>query len=127
MKASDLNLLLHDLSTTDTFKQLTQEEVSSYSKLMEKKGSNIPLIFDEDEEIILDRSSIRKLLVKTSLGKLTNVDLAYICDCLTLSEKVDFKDEKTRNIVFGIADPEINGGYKSNIELRRLIESCDGD
>ena len=127
MKASDLNLLLHDLSTTDTFKQLIQEEVSSYSKLMEKKGSNIPLIFDEDEEIILDRSAIRKLLVKTSLGKLTNVDLAYICDCLTLSEKVDFKDEKTQNIVFEIADPEINGGYKSNIELRRLIESCDGD
>ena len=127
MKASDLNLLLHDLSTTDTFKQLIQEEVSSYSKLLEKKGSNIPLIFDEDEEIILDCFAIRKLLVKTSIGKLTNVDLAYICDCLTLSEKVDFKDEKTRNIVFGIADPEINGGYKSNIELRRLIEICDGD
>lgn len=126
MKASDLNNLLNGLSTGDDLKQTVLQEVSLYSELMNKKGSSIPLVFDDDEEVVLDNSAVQKLLQETLSGRLSNVDLAYICDCLTLSEKVDFKGEKVQDIVFEIADPEINGGFKSDSEIQKLIVMCMG-
>jgi hypothetical protein len=122
MKSSDLNNLFNDLSTGDDLKQAIQGEVTTYRELMKKRGSSIPLIFDEDEEITLDSSAIKKLILETLSQRLCNVDLAYICDCLTLGEKVDYSDEKAKDIVFEIADPEINGGFKSDWELKNFIE-----
>ena len=124
MKASDLNKLLIGFLTGDKLHQSIQEEVSSYRELIEKIGSVNPLIYYEDAEITLDRYKIEKLLMTTLSGKLTNVDLAYICDCLTLAEKVHFSDNITEDIVFAIADPEINGGFKSDSELRYLLQKC---
>jgi hypothetical protein len=121
MKASDLNKLLNDLSTGDNLKQAIQGEVASYRELMKKRGASIPLILDEDQEITLGSSAIKKLILETLSGRLSNVDLAYICDCLTLGEKVYYTNEKAKDIVFEIADPEINGGFKSDLELNQLI------
>lgn len=101
---------------------MLRQEVESYSELLIKKGSSISMIFDEDEEVIIDNPAIQKLLKETIDGRLSNVALAYICDCLTLGEKVDFKDEEAQDIVYRIADPEINGGFKSDMELKQLIE-----
>ncbi len=122
MKLSDLNRLIENLLTGDQFKQLIKKEVSTYCELMPMRGSTIPLIVDEDQEIILDDKAIKKLLEDVIKGKLSNVDLAYICDCISVSENVTLSDEKVENIVFGIADPEINGGFKSDWELQQLIE-----
>ena len=77
---------------------------------------------DEDEEITLDNSAIKKLILETLSGRLSNVDLAYVCDCLPLGEKVDYMDEKAKDIIFEISDPEINGGFKSDLELVKFIE-----
>lgn len=90
---------------------------------MEKVGLRISLIFDEDEELLLNDTSIKKLLQETLSGSLSNVDLAYICDCLTLGERVDYESEEAKNIIFEIADPEINGGYKSDEELKSMINA----
>jgi hypothetical protein len=122
MKASDLNKLLNDLSTGDDLKQAIQGEVTSYRELMKKRGASIPLIFNEDEEITLGVSEIKKLVLETLSGRLSSIDLAYICDCLTLGEKVDYINEKAKDIVFAIADPEINGRFNSNLELKQFIE-----
>ncbi len=113
------------VSSSDNLKKIIQEEVSSYSKLLQKKGSTIPLLFNEDEEIILDNSAVKRLLQETLSGRFSNVDLAYICDCLTLGEKVLINDERTKDIIFEIADPEINGGFKSDFELRDIIDGID--
>ena len=121
MKASDLNKLFIGLATGDNLKQVIQGEVASYEELM-KRGASIPLIFEEDEKITLDSSAIKKLILETLSGRLSNVDLAYVRDCLTLGEKVDYTDEKAKDIVFEIADPEINGGFKSDLELKTFIE-----
>jgi len=83
MKSSDLNNLFNNLSTGDDFKQAIQGEATSYTELMKKRGARIPLILDEDEEITLDNSAIKKLILETLSGRLSNVDLAYVCDCLT--------------------------------------------
>ena len=122
MKASDLNKLFIGLATDDNLKQVIQGEVASYEELMKKRGASIPLIFEEDEKITLDSSAIKKLILETLSGRLSNVDLAYVCDCLTLGEKVYYTDEKAKDIVFEIADPEINGGFKSDLELKTFIE-----
>ena len=124
MKASDLNILFKDLSTGEDVKQTIRLEVSSYVELMKKKGSSIPLLFNEDEEVIINSSAIEKLLKETLSGRLTNIDLAYICDCLTLGERVNYTEEKLKDIVFEIADPEINGGFKSDMELMEFMEDC---
>ena len=124
MKASDLNRLLNGLSTGVYLKQSIHREVSTYSELMKKQGSSNPVIFDEDEDIILDSAGIKNLLQETLSGRLSSVDLAYICDCLTLGEKVDYIDESIKEIIFEIADPEINGGFKSDNELKKILEEC---
>ena len=122
MKSSDLNNLFNGLSTGIDLKRAIQGEITSYGELMKKRGSSIPLLLDEDEEITLNSSAIEKLMQETLSGRLNNVDLAYICDCLTLGEKVNYADEKAKDIVFEIADPEINGGFKSDLDLNNLLD-----
>jgi hypothetical protein len=59
---------------------------------------------------MLDKLKFKKLLDLVIAGQLSNVHLAYICDCLTLADKLT-TDEETKDLIFEIADPEINGGY----------------
>jgi hypothetical protein len=123
MKSSELNKFLNKSFTGTEFKALIESEAAYYGKLMEKKGSSIPLIFNEDEELLLNEASIKRLLQETLLGGLSNVDLAYVCDCLTLGERIDYDSQGAKDVVFEIADPEINGGYKSREELQRMIDT----
>ena len=126
MKSSDLNQLLKGTSSGGYLQSIINEEVLSYESLLKKKGSSIPLIFHEDEDIMLDAMSVNKLLQEVITGKLSNVHLAYICDCLTLGERVDFANEKLKDLIFELADPEINGGYKSNPELKEMLDDYNG-
>jgi hypothetical protein len=122
MNSSDLNKLLFGISSGEDLQRIIQKETSFYYQLlMEKKGSSFSLKFNEDEEINLDGSAIKILLHEALSGRLSSVQLAYICDCLTLGEKVLFLDEMVEDIVHSIADPEINGGFKSDAELRTII------
>lgn len=127
MKSSNLNRYLKGIFSEDEIKKDIKEEVSSYCKLNEKMGSTNPLYFYEDEEVILNNSTVKRLLQETLSGRLSNIELAYICDCLTLGEKVQFTDERSKEIIFEIADPEINGGYKSDTELIKLILLISSD
>ncbi len=49
------------------------------------------------------------------------MNLAYICDCLTVRELVNFENDKVEDLVFAIADPEINGGYQTRRDLESII------
>jgi hypothetical protein len=53
-------------------------------------------------------------------GRLTNIHLAYICDCLTLADNLT-TDEKINDLIFEIADPEINGGYVDKETLMNMV------
>jgi len=115
------------ISTGEDLQRIIEKEASFYYQLlMEKKGSSILLKSNEDEEINLDGSAIKILLHETLSGRLSSVKLACICDCLSLGEKVLFHDEMVQSIVFDIADPEINGGFKSDKELKAIIKNCEG-
>jgi hypothetical protein len=122
MKSSDLNKLLAGTISAGEFKAAIQDESSVYKKLMEIKGSTIPLKFLEDEEIILGNSDINLLIQEALAGNLITEQLSYICDCLTLGEMVSFENQLVEDIIYEFADPEINGGYKSKTELVKIAD-----
>ncbi|AWI26813.1 hypothetical protein [Flavobacterium pallidum] len=123
MNASTLNIVLKDESKIQLLKTEINAEISAYEKLMQKTGSSINLYFNEDESTFLNTQGLSNLINQTLNGSLNNVELAYICDCLTLAENSEFENDLAKEIVFEIADPEINGGYKSIEELKILAKS----
>ena len=58
-------------------------------------------------------------------GSLNTMELAYICDCLTLGERVTYSDGKLKDIIFEIDDPEINGGFSTISEIEVLINQLN--
>lgn len=121
MNTSDLNDTLNGQVSGQALAEKISSDVTQYALLLKKKGSTIPLNFIEDKEIFLSRSSIGKLFGEVLSGNLSNVDLAYICDCLTLGESVFFETENLKDIIFDLADPEINGGFKKTEEIADLL------
>ena len=120
MTSRDLNKLLDDKFTVDDFKATIADEVENYGRLMNKKGSTIDLRLYEDEEITLDKPKFKKLLDFVIAGRLSNIHLAYICDCLTLADKLT-TDEETKDLILEISDPEINGGYMDKETLTDMV------
>ena len=125
MKSSDLYNTLTSNKTAEALAKTISQEVAGYALLMTKRGASNPLYFDEDMELILTKSSILKLLSETHLGNLTSIDLAYICDCLTLGERVIFDNESVEDIICELADPEINGGFRSPEEILSLLTKLE--
>ncbi|AWA31108.1 hypothetical protein HYN48_13980 [Flavobacterium magnum] len=123
MNASTLNKILKDGSKIQLLKTEINAEVFAYEKLMQKTGSTISLHFIEDESTFLNTQGLLNLINQTLNGSLNNIELAYICDCLTLVENLEFENNKVKEVVFEIADPEINGGYKSVEELKSITKS----
>lgn len=120
MTSRELNKLLDDKFTVDNFKATIADEVENYGRLMNKKGSTIDLRLYEDEEITLDKPKFKKLLDFVIAGRLPNIYLAYICDCLTLADKLT-TDKETKDLIREISDPEINGGYMDKETLTDIV------
>ena len=123
MISQQLNDYLNEVISVDLFKNTISEEVANYESLQKKKGSSINLYYDDLEIIHLKNSNVVKLLEETISGKLTNIELAYICDCLTLAENIEFENDQIHEFIFEIADPEINGGFKTEMQLKWILES----
>ncbi len=127
MNSSVINLFLVDrLSGFDLYKRI-EGEVSEYSASMAKSGSTVNLYFSEDETIYLDKGALVKLLSEVLHGNVSPQSLAYMCDCFTLSERIEYENEPIKNLVFEIADPEIDGGFKSNSELQEILRKINLD
>lgn len=122
MKTSDLINFFNGVISGDDLRSLIIKESSNYETLMKKEGSTIPMIFEEDENVFIGNDSLKRLLSETLFGPLTNIDLAYICDNLTMGENVEFENQSVQNIVFEFADPEINGGYKTSEEIKNILQ-----
>ena len=121
MNSSDLENALNGYSSVQTLADKISKEVEEYKLLLKKVGSSIPLRFNEDKGIFLSNSSIKKLLKETFEGTLSNAHLAYICDCLTLGERVLFESDDLKELIFDLADPEINAGFKTPEEIAYLL------
>lgn len=124
MTSSELNKFLDGNLTVDEFNASIADEAENYRRLMTKKGSTVQLQLIEDEEITLDKLKLKKMFDFVIAGQLSNIQLAYICDCLTLAERLR-TDEETKDMIFEIADPEINRGYLDKEALRHLISKIN--
>ena len=125
MTSSALNLLITGRISGNDFSALLADEITTYGTLIKKMGAGIPLIFNEDEAIAIDHVWLKGLLKEVLTGSLNTMELAYICDCLTLGERVTYSDWKLKDIIFEIADPEINGGFSTISEIEVLIHQLN--
>ena len=123
MKSSDLNhFLLGNLNAT-TLKSIIDTDVEKYEASLKVPQSIINLNYHEDAEILLDAVKTSRLLTETVSGVFTSLHLAFICDCLTLSENITYENEQLKDIVFSFADSEINCGFKTEEEIREIIKA----
>jgi hypothetical protein len=125
MKATDLNLLFAGVDTGAKLSSSIRAETSEYSDLIKKRGSTIPISFDEEDHILVDETALANLFRAILTNKLSNTDLAYICDCLTLCENIEYSNDNVKNIVFDSADPEINGGLLNYSQVKELLDAVD--
>lgn len=122
MKSSDFNMFLVGEMKAVDFGNSLSVEVEKYVSSLNRCGSLINLNYHEDAEIFLDTVKLFKLLSEVDSGMFSSAHLSYLCDCLTLSERVNFENEHIKDIVFMIADPEINGGLKTIDEIKEIIK-----
>ncbi len=123
MTSDDINSFLSAKTNTEDFKKIIDEDVENYVNLQKKVGSSIHLNFQDTKEINLNNVKLKRLLEETFEGNLTSTHLAYLCDCLTLAENINFESEHIKEVIFSIADPEINGGYMSTKEIEEILNS----
>lgn len=121
MKSSDLRNFLAGKISSAEFINTVSNEISNYTSLMKKAGSSIPLNLNEDVELMLSKKSIDRLLKEVQFGNLSNIHLAYICDCLTLAERVKYDTDNLQKILFDLADSEINGDYKESDVIANIL------
>lgn len=125
MKSSNINLFINNgLSGVELYKTIEKEEYE-YCASMAKIGSTTSLYLSEDETIYFDKRAIVKLLSEVLHGNLSPQALAYMCDCFTLGERTEYQNELIKDLIFEIADPEINGGFKSCSELQDLLQKIN--
>jgi hypothetical protein len=125
MNSSIINLFIEDrLSGIELYRRI-EGEVAEYIASMAKLGSTTNLYFSEDETIYIDKCALVKLLSEVLHGNVTPQGLAYMCDCFTLSERIDYQNELIKDSIFEIADPEINGGFKSGSELQEILRKIN--
>ena len=126
MKASELNLLFAGVETGARLSLSIRPEVDNYVNLLKKKGASIQIVLHEDEDIVVDQESLTNLLRSVLVGHLSIADLAYICDGLTLCERVDFTCEDIKNMIFDFSDPEINGDFADLGHVKSLLAQWEG-
>lgn len=74
-----------------------------------KRGSSVPRVLGEDCTLIVTAANVLQLLHDYEVGALTSEQIAYVCDCLELSEHVVFANESIKGILEEMTDFEING------------------
>ena len=115
MKFSDLNLYYNNSLSIKDFLEIIELETSNYIEKMQKTGSSIQLHIIEDENLFIDNIRIIKLLEDIINNNYNLAILCYICDCLDLGEKIEFANPLVEEIIFDLADPEINYPSKEKI------------
>lgn len=106
MNSSDINSFIENrLSGSQLYKKI-EREVFEYSASMAKLGSTTNLYFSEDEAIYFDKRAIVKLLSEVLNGNVSSQALALMCDCFTLSERIEYQNDLIKDLVFEIADPK---------------------
>lgn len=122
MKASDLLDYLNNQTTISSLLKSLEGEVITYIKQIDKIGSVVAIVFDEDQRMAIKISDVKKLLQDMHQIQFEPEYLSYICDCLTLAKNVEYENDKIEDLIWEFADPEING-YKTQTEIQTVLNA----
>ena len=109
MKLSIFHGLLKNEISVDIFRGTIQNEVEEYEKKLKKKGSSAIIHVDEDYSLYFTAHNLVQLCRHYLDNDLSDSDIYYIADCLTLSESVSFENSELFDLLGEITDPDSNG------------------
>jgi hypothetical protein len=122
MKLSVFENLLKGKTLAKDFLKYISNDVESYKKGLGKVGASIILNIEDDTDFYLTKGKL-KFLLKLYLSKdITGIELSYIADCLTMSDKTSFESEAVRDIVEGLTEIDFNNSVATK-EVRQFIDS----
>ena len=114
MKISSLKKLTKGDITVHKFMSEIKEEINEYSNFKGKKGASIPIQVDTDEEFIFESNDLKSLCSYFVQGQINSEELSYIADAVELSSNIYIPDDKVKDFVFEMTDPEVNGPFTHN-------------
>lgn len=109
MKLTLLHKLFKSKISIDEFKSIIQSEIEQYEKHQRNRGTSVLVNVDEDYTLNFGKTDLQLLYGYYLDDRLTNFEVSYIVDCLTLSESVYFDSPEILHLLEEITDPEING------------------
>ena len=93
MKLSDIVHILNGGTKIENFKHTIKDEIAVYIKCLEKKGSSCSIILDEDCRFAFKKDHLIRLSNYFLNNELTEIEVNYIVDALTLAESVYYESE----------------------------------
>jgi DNA integrity scanning protein DisA with diadenylate cyclase activity len=120
MFLSRINDLFKQKITLEDFQKEIENEIVVYRVELGKKGGSSSIQLNEDIKNLLVKEQDIKLLCNAFLSnRLNKWELNYIGEGLLLSEKIDFENDKVKEALLAIADPEyyklVNAAYIKDI------------
>jgi hypothetical protein len=124
MRLTDVNDFFKGKLALESFKTIIEKEVILYKQNLQKRGSSVPISLIEDSDLSLDSDIIYKLCKLYLSNEISDYELYYISDAMLLSSRVIFKNEKNRDILELLTDPEVNGPLTAN-RIKEILETLD--
>jgi hypothetical protein len=107
-------------------KQLSENiksEISEFEKALKIKGGSAPIYIIEDVQLPVGKKDILVLCQSYIDDTLTEIEVNYIVDALSLSENVSFESEDLFDVVVTMTDPEVNGPLTKKV-VSDILEYC---
>ncbi|MEO6151204.1 MAG: hypothetical protein ABIP28_13630 [Mucilaginibacter sp.] len=123
MKVSLLKDFFDQAITNSQLNEIITPEISNYKLLLSKKGSSVPIILQEDIQLLVRKKDIAVLCEAYLNEEITKYELMYIIDALQLSDNISFENEELLDNASILTDPEVNGLLTKDM-VYEVLQSC---
>ena len=109
MRLSSLKKFIENEISIQEFLSELSDELREYKKLTGKKGASIPIYVTADIDLHFGGNELRTLCVYFVEGGISTEELAYLADAIDISSHIYVSDDKIKDYVSEMTDPQING------------------
>lgn len=125
MEIEDLNKYFKGEITASRLNEILSSEVEAYKIALGKKKNSIPIYISPIQRkgvlIKLNKLEFKKLCDDYLNDSLTEFDIYYIADVISLSQNIEMVNEEVEELFFVIGDPVVNGPISKMI-IKELLE-----
>jgi hypothetical protein len=93
MLLSHIKQLLDHTLSIESFRETVQPEIGPYKELYRQNGVTIPVHLREDIYYLFTNAAFETLQQLHANNSLTECEVSYICDALSLSEMTFYDDD----------------------------------